>query len=395
MVLVCIEDETQRRRAERASRQAHQELELKVRQRTAELARTNEGLHQEIAERRRAEENLRESEVRYRLLVENAHEAILVIQDGRVVFVNETTLKHAGCLKKDFQVQPFDRWIHPDDRPMVTERYVLRERGEDVPSEYDFRIIDGKNRVRWVTLRAVRIIWAGQPATLNFIGDISWRKTAEETLRAALKEKEVLLGEIHHRVKNNMQVISSLFSLQANGTDDEKVLNVLREGRNRVTAMALIHEILYQTGTFGEVDFEHYVNRLSHILFQTYRIERDVKLTVAARGVTLNVDQAVPCGLVINELVSNSLKYAFPAGRPGRISIMARLTEAGRIELNISDDGVGLPKGLDWRNTGTLGLTLVAGLIEHQLGGEIQLDRAGGTKFIITLPQKTQSTNSV
>jgi len=396
MVLVCIEDETQRRRAERALRQAHQELELKVMQRTAELARTNERLRQEIEERRRAEESLRESEERYRLLVENAYEAILVIQDGQVVFVNEAALKNVGISRKDFQVQSFDRWIHPDDRAMVTERSARRERGEDVSGEYDFRIIDGKNQVRWVTLRAIRVTWSGRPATLIFIGDISGRKADEETLRAALKEKEVLLREIHHRVKNNMQVISSLFSLQANGVHDEKVLTVLREGRNRVTAMALIHEILYQSGTLGEVDFEHYVTRLSNILFQTYGTrEGDVTLTVAARGVTLNVDQAVPCGLVINELVSNSLQHAFPADRPGRISLMARLTEAGRIELNISDDGVGLPENLDWRNPGTLGLTLVAGLIEHQLGGEIQLDRTGGTKFVITLPPKPQPTDSV
>jgi len=394
MVLVCVENETQRRRAERALRQAQEELELKVLQRTAELARANEELRREIADRKRIEAELRESEERYRLLVENVHEAILVLQDARIVFANEAALKHTGIPRKAFKLEPFDRWIHPEDRPMVVERYERRAREEDVPDEYDFRIIDGQNRVRWVTLRAVRITWTGRPATLNFIGDITRRKATEEALQAALQEKEVLLREIHHRVKNNMQVIASLFSLQANGADDKKVLAVLEEGRNRVTAMALIHEILYQSGTFGEVDFETYAVRLANILFQTYGAgQRGVTFSVTAQGVILNVDQAVPCGLVINELISNSLKHAFPSGGPGRISLTARPTEAGGLELTIGDDGVGLPEDLDWRDPGTLGLTLVVGLIEHQLGGKVQLDRRGGTTFIITLPPKPQSSN--
>ncbi|MFI5148457.1 MAG: PAS domain S-box protein [Bacteroidia bacterium] len=212
--------------------------------------------------------------------------------------------------------------------------------------------------------------------------DITEKKLSEEKLKQSLKEKEVLLKEVHHRVKNNLQVISSILNLQSSYVKDKRTLEILRESQNRIKSMAFIHESLYQTKDFSSINFTEYVTNLTSNLVHSYQgFEDQVILDLKVQEVYLNLDLAIPCGLIINEILSNALKYAFPKNRKGKINL--RLSHKNQeISLVIQDDGIGLPEHIDYRNTESLGLQLVVTLVD-QLGGQIRLDRSKGTKFTI------------
>lgn len=225
-------------------------------------------------------------------------------------------------------------------------------------------------------------------AGVEVVRDITGRKIAEEKIMTSLREKEVLLKEIHHRVKNNMQVISSLLNLQARQIRDKKYIELFNESRNRIASMALVHEKLYNSKDLANVDFKDYIHSLVNGLFTFYGISANkVLLKMSIENISLSIDTAIPCGLIINELVSNSLKYAFPEEKKGELQIV--LDKAGTDDNNIvygliiSDNGIGIHDGIDIRKTKSLGLQLVTNLAEHQLQGDIQLHRSGGTSFCI------------
>lgn len=240
---------------------------------------------------------------------------------------------------------------------------------------------------------------AGQPFSrdlLNTIDTLSGqmavgfeRKLIEEQMHASLTEKEVLLREIHHRVKNNMQVISSLLNLQSETISDQGSREVFGESRNRIRAMALIHEKLYQTRDIAHIDIGDYIASLAHGLFMFYGVDSSrIVLRIDAAGIVLGIDTAIPCGLIINELLSNALKYAFPAERAGIIGItMKKYQPAGDrgavYILKVRDNGAGMPAGFDFRSTKSLGLHLVMSLAEHQLQGSMKVKQARGTVFLI------------
>ncbi|MCF6249071.1 MAG: ATP-binding protein [Desulfobacula sp.] len=211
-------------------------------------------------------------------------------------------------------------------------------------------------------------------------------ETSREQIKDSLKEKEVLLGEIHHRVKNNMQVIISLLRLQSGKTEDKKFADLLKESENRVLSMALVHEQLYQTGDFTKINFAEYINDLTTDLFILHGTDTSaIKLHIDNKGVFLDIETAIPCGLIVNELISNCLKYAFADGRNGKIDISIILLNQEEFELIIKDNGVGIPKSLDIENTKSMGLNLVKVLAEETLEGKMELDRARGTKFTFRL----------
>ena len=210
------------------------------------------------------------------------------------------------------------------------------------------------------------------------------RKQAEEQIKQNLKEKEILLSEIHHRVKNNMQVISSLLKLQSAKIEDKKYVDLFKDSENRIRSMSLIHEKLYQSKDFANVDFNGYVKSIANDLIRSYAVAPDkIRLNTKIEDVSLGLDNAIPCGLIINELISNSLKYAFPKDREGEINIVLRAINSHEIELTVSDDGIGIPAEMDIRETESLGLQLVQLLAENQLDGKIEVDRDGGTAFRI------------
>ena len=217
--------------------------------------------------------------------------------------------------------------------------------------------------------------------------EIAEREEAERKLRWSLEEKEVLLREIHHRVKNNLQVISSLFYLQADYVDDPRSLEILRESRNRVKSMALVHERLYRSADLAKIDFVEYIRSLANELFVSYGINQNIiGLKIESDQVLLGVDRAIPLGLIVNELVSNSLKHAFSDGREGELRLEIQVKD-DRLNLVVSDNGRGFPENLDWQGVQTLGLRIVKILID-QLGGEIELDKSAGTRFTIRLTSR-------
>ena len=208
-------------------------------------------------------------------------------------------------------------------------------------------------------------------------------KESEKKTSVALKEKETLLQEIHHRVKNNRNVVSSLLKLQANGMDDERLKEVLNESRNRIYAMSAVHESLHSSKNLSEIELKSYVDKISRTLIQTYSTNpANVKFNMDSEEIKIGINQASPIGLIINELISNSLKYAFPNEREGKIDVSMKKTD-NELNLVIKDDGVGMPDDLDWKNSKSLGLKLVRTLVENQLDGSIDMDSKNGTKFNI------------
>jgi PAS domain S-box-containing protein len=212
--------------------------------------------------------------------------------------------------------------------------------------------------------------------------DITKRKTAEDLLHASLKEKEVLIKEIHHRVKNNLQVISSLLNLQSNSIDNKETRELVRESQNRVRSMALIHERLYQSENLARINLGEYLRNLTRDLFRSYGVG-GITLKLEAEEIPLDVDSAIPCGLIVNELVSNALKYAFPGGKSGEVEV--KFAELGRDKyvLSVSDNGTGLPPGFDIKTVKSLGLQLLNMLV-RQLHGTLDVVSDGGTTFMIT-----------
>jgi two-component sensor histidine kinase len=283
--------------------------------------------------------------------------------------------------------QPVLRFLRPDYQEVVLARIRrMQETGMPVePIETQILCLDG--RTIDVEMTGMPVTYLGRHVILTVIWDIHDRKQAGEKLEASLREKELLLKEIHHRVKNNLQIISSLLSLQTASTMSEEASDVLIESRNRIRSMALIHEKLYMSSDFSCIDFKEYIDSLIGSLFRSYVTARDVRIVRDIEDVSLDIDAAIPCGLIINELITNSLKYAFKdsAGHELRVSLKAC---DGVYTLIVGDDGVGLPPGLDFRNTPTLGLQLVVTLT-GQLNGNIERLEGKGTTFRITFREKT------
>jgi PAS domain S-box-containing protein len=219
--------------------------------------------------------------------------------------------------------------------------------------------------------------------------DVTARKQAEEKLQTSLHEKETLLKEIHHRVKNNLQVISSLLNLQSNSIESRETRELVRESQNRVRSMALIHEKLYQSENLAEVNFAEYLRNLTRDLFRSYGAG-GVALKLQTEEIRLDVDTAVPCGLIVTELVSNALKYAFPQGKGGDLHISFAQISRERLALTVTDNGIGLPKEIDPRNPKTLGLQLV-GMLVNQLHGTLDVVADGGTTFMVTFSAQRET----
>lgn len=388
-----------------ALQEAKEELELRVQERTLELSNANEDLRREIAWRTQAEKALRESEERYRTLVE--HTYVLIAEassDGRFLYASPKHKDVLGYESWELIGTRVFEYIHPDDCSMVMAEFA-RAMGTLSSGHAVFRFKHKNGEWRWLesTGKPYRTV-TGEIRGVISSRDITEHKWVEEQVRESLKEKEVLLKEIHHRVKNNLQVISSLISIQSQYTKNKRALAMFHETQNRIKSMALIHEQLYQSKNMAMVRFSEYVHNLLSNLLYSYEINPDViHVGVNVEDVFLTIDTAIPCGLIINELVSNSLKYAFPRGRRGKIRIQlrsnyddgtlgfqgesrgnrsVRMSDRSSYTLIVSDNGVGLPKDLDFRNTDSLGLQLVMDLVE-QLGGSIELDRDGGTTFKI------------
>ncbi|AUB58993.1 MULTISPECIES: sensor histidine kinase [Methanobacterium] len=333
-------------------------------------------------ERKKAEEALLKSETFYRAIFENTGTATIIVGvDTIISMANKRCEALSGYTVEEIENKlSFMDFVHPEDQQRILEYHKMRRSGDvNIPDEYEFRLLDKDGEERQIMLYA-SIIPSTTDSVVSLL-DITQRKTAENEVKRSLNEKELLLREIHHRVKNNMQIISSLLNLQRSYIHDEEAANILQESQGRVKSMALIHEKLYQTSDLARINVEEYIQSLTMNLFHSYTVNPGIKLSMDVSDLYFNIDTAVPLGLIINELVSNSLKYAFKDRDEGEIRIsLLETAEPGKYLLLIRDDGTGFPHELDFAESHSLGLQLVNTLV-NQLDGEIEMITNGGTTF--------------
>lgn len=345
----------------------------------------------DVTERKQSEKLMRD-------LLESAPDAMVIV-DGKGVIrlVNSQTEKLFGFPRQELFDQPIEKLMpqryraqhpsyrggyhsNPRVRPMGADLdlFAMRQDGSEFPVE--------------ISLSPLKT--AEGTLIVSTIRDVSSRKHAEQVMLESLKEKETLLKEIHHRVKNNLAVISSLFSLQAANLDDEAMKTILRQSQDRVRSMAMVHESLYSRD-LAAVDFAEYVTNLSTQLIGSYSLSADqVRLFTELEPVLLPIDTAVPCGLILNELVTNALKHGLPQGRKGELHLALRRAAGQTLVLEVRDNGQGLPPDFDLNSGTSLGKRLIRSLI-RQLGGEVQfLQASPGTRVVLTLllPEKSTET---
>lgn len=348
----------------------------------------------DISDRKQLELALQHSEERFRTCVEN-------LLDPLAIF---TSLRDATGQIIDFRFE----YINPagcNSNRMAREDLLGKNLCETLPAMREIGLFDayrnlvdtGEPLVREIF--SYQTVYDGERIQLFFeiqavkLGDgcmVTWRditehKQADDQIQSSLKEKEVLLREIHHRVKNNLQVIHSLLKLQSSYTHDPKTIEMFRESQARIRSMALVHELLYKSQDLARIDFGSYIRTLVSQLARTYTVSTTAitwEIDIEPSDIELGIDTALPCGLLINELVSNSLKYAFPQGQAGHIRISLQACNNEEFTLVISDNGVGISSDLDFRHTDSLGLQLVCGTTE-QIAGTLELDRTQGTTFTI------------
>jgi PAS domain S-box-containing protein len=338
----------------------------------------------DITERRKMEIALKASEKKYSTLVEKGNDGIVIIQDHLLKFINPVMAEISGFSMNDVIGKPFIDFVSSPFRELVNDMYAKRLMGEEIPNKYEVELISKHGKMIPVEINASLIEYEGKPADMAIIRDITERKLTEKEIKKSLKEKEMLLSEIYHRVKNNMQIITSLLRLQSRHVREEEYREMFKESQNRIISMSLVHEKLYQSKDLTQIDFNDYIRDLIKGLFQSYGANKgNIALNIYVNTISLGIDFAIPCGLIINELVTNSLKHAFPDGRKGEIKIVLHSTDENMIELVVGDNGIGIPEDMDFKITKTLGLHLVTMLAENQLHGDINLNRNKGTEFII------------
>ncbi len=345
----------------------------------------------DIGEKKKQEDELRESEERFRVIYNQAFIGIARISKaGRFILVNERVSGILGYSKEELYKKAFFQLIHPDDSEGVLNRWdELSTSTESSNFSMEHRFINNLNQEVFVNA-SVSLVRDSKGKPHYFIAayeDISERKSAEIQIKESLKEKEILIKEIHHRVKNNMQVISSILNLQSLYIDDVKTIEMLKESQNRIKSMSFIHESLYQSNNLKHINFSEYIRNLASNLNQSSNLFREnIQLEFDLDETFLTLDTAIPLGLIINELITNSFKYAFEESKTGSVKISLKHLNPQTYSLSVSDTGKGLPNDIDIRNTETLGLQLVDTLVQ-QINASLSYSYQKGAIFVINFKE--------
>ncbi len=326
----------------------------------------------EVTDQNRQAAALQEAEDRFRLVMEHAGLGVLVVQDARIKMANDLACRMVGYTPGEMTSGLIAKLIHPDDRDLVLQRHVDRIAGREIPEVYQCRMVRKDKTVWWAAIRGTRFYWEGEPATLNFITDVTEAKGIEEQVRVAIQEKEVVVREMHQHLKNNVRLLSEVLSLESGRPDARPPKQIVQETRLRLTALGLIHEVLHRSRLTTRVDLKALARGLTS--------EPNRLLGASAAGVVLEVkgqpvyigfDRAVVCGLILHELVRHAVGPA--PGSPGRVTVSVGQSGDGWIQMGVTIDGPGPPGVLT--DAPDLGLNLVRDLVTRQLDGRLEVGR--------------------
>ena len=349
------------------------------------------GILYDITKSIEAENTLKAIETTYREVFNATGESIFIhdTETFKIIDVNQTMLKTYECTyAQALSLTAED--LSCDDNPAeeIIKYFTRAAQGE--PQNFESHAVTFTGKPFWADVNLRRATLHGEPRILATTRDISARREMETELREALKEQEVLTREVHHRVKNNMQVITSMLNLQAEYTQDPILTEVFKETQNRIRSMALIHEKLFRSKSMAEVEFDNYLKSLIREVSNFYADRAaHIKFHEEIDPVLMDISKAIPSGLIVNELITNTLKYAFPNDREGSVWIRLSTTDVGNIQIQIQDDGIGLPEHVDFATTPTMGLRIVR-ILTEQLGGEMAIRRVQGTTFSLTFAPEIQ-----
>lgn len=350
------------------------------------------GIMIDITQQKLTQLKMQETETKLSAILKNLPKVVIYQAGIGNDFISDNIKDMIGYTPEEVLKEKyfFGSIMHPEDISTVKDELKKwHNTGDEGILNMEFRLKKTDGDYIWVEDHMFKVkVPDGNTYLSGILIDITERKLAEEKISKSLKEKELLLKEIHHRVKNNLQVVSSLLKLQSGYVKDDKSLELLLDSQNRVRSMALVHQKLYQSKDFSEIDFNEYVVQLTEHLRKVFKTNKDsVVINVHKGHFNISIDLAIPCGLILNELISNSLKYAFPGGRKGIIDIELKKLAHGKLELRIKDNGIGFPENIDYKKTHSLGLQLVNTLV-GQIDGTINLNNDNGTEFIIKFENK-------
>lgn len=390
LILENFIDITDRKNAEEEIRKHRGHLEELVKARTEELDKANRELQTEIVERRQVEQELQRSRERFSQVAENADEWIWEVdKEGLFTYSSSAIEAILGYSPEELigKIHFYD-FFAPDVREDLKQASF--QAFEQRESFKDFVNLNIHKNGKTVLMKT-----SGTPVTdregnlLGYCGadvDITREKQAEEQIKAALKEKEVLLKEVHHRVKNNLQIVSSMLTLQASQADDPKILEFCEESRYRIKSMALIHESLYCSEDLASIDLGRHMHSIISSFIKSHEEKAcNINFSLKADTVLLSIEKAVPCGLIVNELVSNVFKHGFSGHKQGDLTVELSCPDGNKAKMIIRNNGNSFPQDIDFRESPSLGLQLVKELVD-QIEGSIEFSRENGTTFTITFP---------
>jgi len=342
------------------------------------------GTATDITDRKSADQRIRESEGKYKYLVESIEEGLVIADElENFTFYNEAARKIFGYDDQEMDTMNFQKLVSPDDFNRLKIETDNRLKGQS--SKYEIEIIRKDKEKRLISVTASPLFDKDDyKGSIGIFVDITEIRKAGEKIKSQLHEKEVMLQEIYHRVKNNLQIISSMLKLQASYVDDEYTIQLFRNCQHRVKSMSLVHEKLYKSSDLTNISFKDYTKSLIKNLFASLNINTNrISYELDINDVNLDITIAIPCGLIINELITNALKYGFPDDKQGVIKVSMNKIDNGKLNLTVLNNGVDLPEDFDMTNLSSFGMRLVDILID-QLGAELNIERKNGVAFSIT-----------
>ena len=334
-----------------------------------------------ITDRKQAEEELR----KYQEIVNKMNDGIVIINpQGTLLEINDYFTRMTGWTTEDLvgTKTPFKFW-RKKDVPRIMETFSDLQDKDQTVNAFE-QILQKKDGGEVSNLVNSTILYdnSKQKAFFGIFRDITELKKTEDQIKASLKEKETFIREVYHRTKNNMQVITAMLHLRTRNIEDDNVIQIFKEMEDRIKVMALVHEKLYQTKDLSRIDLKDYFNDLLILVKRSHKdLTGEIRIKTDMDTVSVTIDSAIPCGLILNELISNAFKHAFPGDRKGEIKVGLKSKDDGGIEIRVSDDGVGMPDGFNYREAGSMGLRTVISLTEHQLQGNLDLITGKGAEF--------------